>query len=205
MSDLSKVRRSDVSRIRWDMLIRRPGFVASLTLFLAIGIVWAVVAAHSTPPSLDQRVYAVASQLQCPVCHNGESAAASSSDQAAQMRALIREQLQHGMSEQQIVQYFHAHYGDAILESPPKQGFSALIWIAPLLMLLVGTGIVVSAAREWRRPAPGMVAAPKDLEDEECVAEGDLSPEERARLADVLRRELARDEGFAIDAGMEGI
>lgn len=178
-------------------LVRRPTFLGALAFFVAIGVVWGVVAAHAAgPPTLDDRVLAVAAQLQCPICHNGESAAASSSEEAAQMRALIREQLLAGQSEQQIVQYFHARYGDAILESPPKQGFTALIWVAPVLMLLAGLAVVLTAAREWR-PA----AAPNGGE-EPSLAE--MTPEERHYLTEALRRELAEEEGFTLDPGMEG-
>jgi cytochrome c-type biogenesis protein CcmH len=172
-------------------------FLLPLALLLAVAIVWIAVAAHTAgPPTLDDRVHAVAAQLQCPVCHNGESAADSSSEEAAQMRGLIRQQLRAGWSAQQSIQYFHERYGDAILESPPKQGFTVLIWIAPVLALLAGLSVVISAARTWR-PTPATRA-----EDDEAV--DDLSSDERARLADVLHRELAAEEGFAPDAGMEG-
>jgi cytochrome c-type biogenesis protein CcmH len=186
----------------WRNLLLSRAFLASLALLLAIGVVWGVIAARTAgPPTLDDRVHDVAAQLQCPVCHNGESAADSSSDEAAQMRAVIRQQLEAGWSERQIIQYFHERYGDAILESPPKQGFTTLIWIAPVLMLLAGLSVVVSAARVWR-PVPESGAA----EDDRAL---DLSPDERARLADVLHRELAAEEGFtpgtgAIEAEMGG-
>ncbi len=181
-----------MTAMSWRTLVRRPAFLGALALFLAVGVVWVAVAAHAAgPPTLDDRVHAVAAQLQCPVCHNGESAADLSSDEAAQMRALIRQQLLAGRSEQQVLQYFHDAYGDAILESPPKQGFTALIWLVPLLMLLAGLGAVIAAGREWR-PTPVPARGSGEVE-----ASGvELAPEERALLAEVLHRELAAEEGF---------
>ena len=71
------------------------------------------------PESLDQRVHDVASQLKCPVCQ-GESVADSPSTISQQMRAVIRQHLQQGQSEQQVIQYFVSRYGISILWSPPR-------------------------------------------------------------------------------------
>ncbi|MBF6590251.1 MAG: cytochrome c-type biogenesis protein CcmH [Ktedonobacterales bacterium] len=184
--------------MRWQPLLRRPAFLISLALFLAVGAVWILQAVSiAPPPTLDERVSRIGSQIQCPVC-SGESVADATSAQAQQIRALIRQQVAQGKTDQQIIHYFVVRYGEGILESPPKRGFTSLIWLAPLLMLLASIGIVTSAAREWH-PAPATPA-----EDEESAVAAQLTPEERARLTDVLRRELAADEGLSLTPGMEG-
>src|SRR5262249_49692386 len=108
-----------------NALFRHPSVFAAVALVLLVAGVWGIAASRaSTSQTLDQRVRAVASQIQCPVCH-GESVADSPSAIADEMRALIRQQLTAGMSEQQILQYFRDRYGDGILETPPMQGFNA--------------------------------------------------------------------------------
>ncbi len=103
---------------------RRPLFIA-LAVLAIVGAVWSYVFLQNPPqPSLDQRVHDVASQLRCPICQ-GESVADSPSQLAQQMRGVIRQQLQSGKSEQEVIQYFRTSYGDQIVWSPPWQGFTA--------------------------------------------------------------------------------
>ena len=127
----------------------------SLLLIIVAVVVAALVAIWSitlfaTPPqeTLDQRVHDVASQLKCPVCQ-GESVADSPALISQQMRALIRQQLQSGMSEQQSIQYFRSRYGDRILWSPPQQGFTLLAWLVPPAVLLLGIIVVFFVLRGW--------------------------------------------------------
>jgi cytochrome c-type biogenesis protein CcmH len=95
----------------------------------------------STQKTLDQRVHEVALQLKCPICA-GESVADSSTYLAQQMRALIHDQLQAGRSEQEVIQYFVQRYGDQIVLLPSWQGFSLLVWLVPIV-LLIGSGALL--------------------------------------------------------------
>src|SRR5437867_3436298 len=106
-----------------------------VTLAVALVIValtWSfTILTHPPTPTLDQRVHDVASQLKCPICQ-GESVADSPSLLAQQMRGVIREQLQSGKSEQEVIQYFQSSYGDQIVWSPSWQGFTLLAWLVPI-------------------------------------------------------------------------
>ena len=143
------------------VFLRKPSSWVALGLILLVAIVWTVGAVRSSQPeTLDQRTLDVARQLQCPVCH-GESVADAPSPLAQEMRSLIREELSQGMSEQQVIAYFHARYGDQILEAPPVTGFTSLIWLGPLLILLLSAFMLLSLVREWRvrqYAAPTMAA-----------------------------------------------
>lgn len=181
----------------WRTMLRRPSFMIPVGIVLVIGVVWLVTSVSAAQPkSLDERTLVVARQIQCPVC-NGESVADSPSLRAAEMRAVIRQQLTEGRSEQQVLDYFSQVYGNDILESPPRQGFTSLIWLMPLLMLLAGVAAVVVLAREWQRQArvAARSVATDELEDD--VA---LSPDEREALMALLRREVAADEGLPLSA-----
>lgn len=171
-------------------LLRRPSFVIAALILVAVGVVWGVSAARANQPkTLDQRLYDVTSQIQCPAC-NGESVADSSSQVAADMRSVAREKLAAGQSEAQVVQYFRDHYGDTILESPPKQGFTLLIWWAPVLMLLAGLAVLWSIGREWR--ARAVMERPAGIGDATPV----FSNQERDALRALLQRELDAEEGL---------
>src|SRR5437588_3264434 len=133
---------------------RRPLFVA-LAVLAIVGTVWSYVFLQNpAQPTLDQRVHDVGSQLKCPVCQ-GESVADSTSELAQQMRGVIRQQLQSGKSEQEVIQYFPASYGDQIVWSPPWQGFSLLAWLVPIGLLLAGIILLFFVLRDWRTPSPG--------------------------------------------------
>lgn len=184
---------------KWLSLLRRPSMAVALLIFVAVGVVWGVTAAHaSAPPTTDERVYTIGSQLQCPVC-NGESVADAPSAVAQEMRSVIREKIAEGWTDQQILDYFHQRYGDTILETPPAQGFTAFIWLGPLLMLLAGAFIVWGAAREWSRRAIAAEAAPARAaratgNGHARAAKAALSDDERRRYLAELRRELDLDE-----------
>jgi cytochrome c-type biogenesis protein CcmH len=107
----------------------------------------------------DAQVYEIASELRCVVCQN-LSVADSPSEMAGQMRALVRERLAAGETPAQVRQYFVTRYGDWILLSPPRRGFTLLVWVAPLVAVLVGVGVLALLLRRWTRrrpPAPPAV------------------------------------------------
>jgi cytochrome c-type biogenesis protein CcmH len=173
--------------------LARPSAIVAVAVFLVVAVVWAVAAVReSRPPTLDQRVASIAAQVQIPGGF-GESAATSSSPVAQEMRDLIRQDLLQGMSEQQILDYFRARYGDGILETPPAQGFDLLIWLPPVVLTLILIYLAVALTR--RRPAmpvaPAAVDAPPDATA--AVGAGGGEPE----LRELLRRELAEAEGYA--------
>ncbi|HEX6796777.1 MAG TPA: cytochrome c-type biogenesis protein [Ktedonobacterales bacterium] len=181
--------------------LRRPSVVVAVLLALVVAAVWAVAVIHAAaPPTEDQRVYTIASQLQCPVC-NGESVADAPTPIAEEMRSVIREKVREGWSDSQILAYFHTRYGDTILESPPFNGFTLIIWIAPLLVLLIGGFILWTAGREWARSARPVLAGAGAGAG--VVADSPRGAE-RDTLLRELRRELELDDDPEDNSGKEG-
>ncbi len=149
----------------------------SLLIFLAgaaiIGSIWFYVFLITPPQqTLDQRVHDVASQLKCLVCQ-GESVADSPATLSQQMRGIIRQQLQSGKSEQEVIQYFVSRYGDRILWSPPWQGFTLLAWLVPIALLLGGILLLFFVLRSWHassdRGALDDVTDPEDTDEDEIA------------------------------------
>jgi cytochrome c-type biogenesis protein CcmH len=112
------------------------------------------------PASVSEaQVYEVASELRCVVCQN-LSVADSPSEMAGQMRAIVRERLAAGESPAQVRAYFVDKYGDWILLSPPRRGFTLLVWVVPYVAALLGIGLVAVLVTRWTRrrpPAPAPI------------------------------------------------
>jgi cytochrome c-type biogenesis protein CcmH len=186
------------------LLWRQPAIFISMLVILVVAVVWGVTAVRAAQPqTLDQRAYDVGSQLQCPVC-NGESVSDSSSEVAANMRAVILQKLAAGESEQQVIQYFHDHYGDTILERPPMQGFTLMIWLGPIIILLAGLVALRTVARQWNAGKPPL-AGGKDVSEDADATDDALPQDERLRYRQLLRRELDAEEGLDSSLSKEGV
>jgi cytochrome c-type biogenesis protein CcmH len=169
----------------WKRLVRTRSFVAAGAVLLVVIVVWSVALAQATRSrSLDDRVNDVASQLQCIPCQ-GESVADSPSTWAANVRAVIRAKLKHGESEQQVIQDMVNSYGERAREVPPLSGFTLIIWLGPVVMLLAGLFVVGGVARQWRAAAALANDAPDpelegvsaaELERYRVLLEEDLTP-----------------------------
>ncbi len=92
-------------------------------------------------PVLEARARNLQRQLRCLVCP-GESVDESGSPFSSDIRHLVRQQVGQGKSDQQILDFLVARYGNAILMKPPVQPDTWLLWLAPFLAL--GTGGTVA-------------------------------------------------------------
>jgi cytochrome c-type biogenesis protein CcmH len=141
------------------------GIAAAVVLAAASG--WAAQSPPAAAPAPaaahvnEQTVHDIASQLRCVVCQS-LSVADSPSETATQMRGIIRERLAAGESPEQVRAYFVEKYGDWILLSPPKSGFTLLVWVVPYIGLGIGLVLVAVLVRRWTRAPRAAVPAPLD-------------------------------------------
>jgi len=61
-----------------------------------------------------------------------------------------------------VLAYFVERYGDWILLSPPKSGFTLLVWVVPFVALGIGLVLVAITVRRWSRTP--QAAAPSQLD-----------------------------------------
>jgi cytochrome c-type biogenesis protein CcmH len=120
-------------------------------------------------PRLEARAREVGRELRCLVCRN-QSIDDSDADLAHDLRVLVRERLMAGDSNDQVVGFVRARYGDFVLLRPPFEIGTALLWGGPLLVLLLG-GIAI---RRFYRAQAGTPPPPP------------LDPDEQQRLAAML-------------------
>ncbi len=111
-------------------------------------------AVDTTPPlpdpALQERYWTLTHELRCVQCQN-ESIADSPVDIAAQLRREVRENLLAGQSDDQIRETMVSRYSEFILFKPRWSAKTALLWLAPLLMLLAGAVIAVRVVAQRRR------------------------------------------------------
>jgi len=120
-------------------------------------------------PVLEKRMIGLAENLRCLVCQN-ESLASSRSELANDLRQEVREQMLKGMSDQEIIDYLVARYGDYVLFDPPVKSYTLLLWYGPFVLLLAGLIGLVFQLRKRKSKIP----------------EPHLSDEDAKRAADLL-------------------
>ena len=152
--------------------MRRLLIVALLTL-LAVPTAIAVEPDEIiSDPALESRARALSKELRCMVCQN-QSIDDSDAPLARDLRVLVRERLQAGESDQQVIDFLVARYGEFVLLRPRFSWHTALLWFGPATILIFGTyGVLVLA----RRHRANMAAEQETL----TAAEAD-------RLSEILR------------------
>lgn len=115
---------------------------------------------------LDQRTEAVASTVRCPVCQ-GLSVADSPTESAQAIKRELRDLLEVGYSEEQVLGYLERSYGEFIRLEPKAKGFNLVVWLAPILAILGGLLLIAARIRGGHRSGD-----PSDPAE----ANSDLSP-----------------------------
>ena len=119
---------------------------------------------------LEARVQTITSELRCLVCQN-QTIADSHAELAIDLRDQVREMVKRGDSQEQIVAYMTARYGDFVLYRPPVRKTTWLLWFGPLLLLVFSVSMLILHLRR-RRNQPAELFDP-DVDDDEA----DASPE----------------------------
>lgn len=115
----------------------------------------------SADPVLEARMLRLAAELRCLVCQN-QTIADSTSGLAEDLRREVRDQLKRGASDDQVVQYMTDRYGDFVRYRPPFKGTTAVLWIGPIVLLLVGLSVLAVVLRRRTRMAPEMFEPDED-------------------------------------------
>jgi len=109
-------------------------------------------------PALEARARHLSQELRCMVCQN-QSIDDSDAPLARDLRLLVRERLQSGDSDRQVLDYLVARYGEFVLLRPRFELRTLLLWGLPPLALLAGVLGIGHAM--WRRRVSG--TEPKKL------------------------------------------
>jgi cytochrome c-type biogenesis protein CcmH len=115
----------------------------------------------------------LATELRCLVCQN-QSLADSHADLAIDLRNQVREQMKAGKTDDEIRAWLTQRYGDFVLYRPPVRSTTALLWVGPFLLLLVG---LVGLGLYLRRRRQ-VIGQPQLTEEERARAQALLHPDQ---------------------------
>ena len=128
--------------------------IISLTSLLVASVAYAQGDQPYSPT--DNDVNRVAKQLYCPVCPNTPLDVCETKA-CEDWRAQIRDQLSEGWTDQQVIDYFVAQYGERVLAEPQRKGFTSLVWFLPTIVALIGLWIVYEILKNWRKQKPVVI------------------------------------------------
>lgn len=118
-----------------------------VTSLFTVAVVYAQDGAPGYPTADD--VNRIAKKLYCPVCPNTPLDVCET--KACQdWREQIHDQLSQGWTEQQVIDYFVAQYGERVLAEPQRKGFTSLVWLLPVIGALLGVWITYEVIKSWR-------------------------------------------------------
>ncbi len=148
-------------------MMKRLVSILALCLLLGTGMAQAGVTLEAfkfDTKAEEQHFRDLIEELRCLVCQN-QSLADSDAELAHDLRAEVYDMIQAGKSDDEIVEFLVARYGDFVLYNPPVKPANYLIWFGPFVLLLVAGFVLLRAVRRQKR-----------------TANTDITPEERARL-----------------------
>jgi cytochrome c-type biogenesis protein CcmH len=123
-------------------------------------------------PALESRARVLSQELRCMVCQN-QSIDDSDAPLAKDLRVLVRERLTAGDSDNQVIDFLVARYGEFVLLKPRFSAHTMLLWLAPLGVLIIAAVAFLAAWRRARTPSAG--------------AQSKLTQDEEARLAALVK------------------
>lgn len=126
-------------------------------------------------PALEARARALSAELRCLVCQN-QSIDDSNAPLARDLRLLVRERLKANDTDEQVMEYVVARYGDFVLLKPPVNSSTLILWVTPLLALLGALALAYKAVFRTTASSAGV-----------ANDEAPLTAEEKARLERVLK------------------
>ncbi|SFR49715.1 cytochrome c-type biogenesis protein CcmH [Marinobacter daqiaonensis] len=118
--------------------------------------------------------YELLNELRCPKCQN-QNIADSDAPIASDMREEVYRMMQEGADEDEVVNALVARFGEFVRYKPTFDRRTALLWLLPAIVVLVGLIVVIVIVRRSQRDDDFGPAA--------------LSDDERRKADDLLRRE----------------
>lgn len=148
----------------------RAALLALALFAAAVGPAWAISdpAEALADPAQETRAVTLGHALRCLVCQ-GESIEDSGADLARDLRQIVRQRIAAGDSDQVIMRWLVARYGNFVRLDPPFLWSTLILWGSPLIALAVGLAAVLLSRRR-------IASAPLPLD-----------AAEQTRLRDILR------------------
>jgi cytochrome c-type biogenesis protein CcmH len=147
-------------------------WVLGLLLMISCELVAAVDIVAFSDETLRPRYQQLVQELRCPKCQN-QNLADSNSPISQDLRKQVQRLLEEGMTDDQIKSYLTNRYSDFILYRPQVKQNTWALWIAPIILLLMGLGILYRMSQRQKNTV---------------VAEQSISSEDQLRLRELLKK-----------------
>ena len=122
-------------------------FSSFLILIILISISWAFNPEEKlNNDEYESRARIISKNIRCLVCQN-QTIDDSNAELAQDIRKLIRNQILEGKTDREVQEFLVSRYGDFILMNPPMKLETALLWLAPLILISMGILIVFFSFR----------------------------------------------------------
>ncbi|MDX9706243.1 MAG: cytochrome c-type biogenesis protein CcmH [Azospira sp.] len=144
-------------------------FLCALCLSMLTPALAKEAAPLADDPLTERRMLAITTELRCLVCQN-QSIADSNADLANDFRREIRHLIEEGRSDNEIMEFMVARYGDFVRYRPPVKGTTILLWAGPGVLLLIGLTVLVRYLRRRN----------------EAISDAALTPEEQKAAEKLL-------------------
>jgi cytochrome c-type biogenesis protein CcmH len=126
----------------------------SIFALLLVLFACAAIASEAQPvsadPVLEARVQALSEELRCLVCQN-QTLADSHAELAIDLKNQVREMLQKGLSDKEVISYMVTRYGDFVLYRPPVKATTWLLWFGPFILFVGALGALFVKIRQRRK------------------------------------------------------
>ena len=143
--------------------VRAGLFALLLTLAAGSGLAFTPDEPLSDP-ALEARARALHEELRCMVCQ-GQSIGDSDAALARDMRAIVRERIAAGESDDAVRGFLTDRYGDYVLLDPPVKPETYALWFGPAAVFVAAAAIAFALLRRSRASARGAEAAPLSAEE----------------------------------------
>jgi cytochrome c-type biogenesis protein CcmH len=127
-------------------------------------------------PVVQARMMRLATVLRCLVCQN-QTIADSHADLALDLRNQIVELIKQGKSDDEIMEFMTARYGDFVLYRPPMKTTTMLLWFGPLFLVLVGGFSLYRSTQHRQR---------------DSMIQAELTPEQKLLADQLLNRDASQ-------------
>lgn len=107
----------------------------------------AFAADKPSSPETEARLKNLSTELRCLVCQNS-TLADSDADLAQDLRNEIRLLIDEGKTDEEVVDFLVARYGDFVTFRPPVNASTALLWFGPFIMLIIGAIVLIVSLKK---------------------------------------------------------
>ncbi|WP_406708306.1 cytochrome c-type biogenesis protein [Vibrio gangliei] len=146
--------------------MKKSRLLMLLCLFFAIPAMSAIEVFDFDTPQQEAQFQELSHTLRCPKCQNN-SISDSNAELAKDLRMKVYQMTKEDKSKQEIVDYMVARYGNFVTYNPPLTPSTAVLWLAPLAIVVFGFGFIVIRSRKKAAATEGQSSAQWDEKQEQ--------------------------------------